>query len=108
MVTDQLEKALAKYESGYQTYFNAHTRAGQQMLDPAPRWALWPGSGTVSFGRSMKDVLADNRLKTIMIEIETVLSGGVIEEILCKHRFKEVMREQWADRTVFDVLYVRS
>ena len=57
---------------------------------------------------SMKDVLADNRLKTIMIEIETVLSGGVIEEILCKHRFKEVMREQWADRTVFDVLYVRS
>ena len=57
---------------------------------------------------NMDGVLADKRLKTIMIEIETILSGGVIEEILSKHRFKEVMREQWGDRTIFNVLYVRS
>ena len=56
----------------------------------------------------MNRVLAEKRLKTIMIEIETILSGGVIEEILSKHRFKEVMREQWGDRTIFNVLYVRS
>ena len=24
------------------------------MLDPAPRWAIWPGVGTVAFGESMK------------------------------------------------------
>jgi len=57
---------------------------------------------------NMDGVLADQRLKTIMIEIETILSGGVIEEILSKHRFKEVMREQWGDRTIFNALYVRS
>ena len=56
----------------------------------------------------MNRVLADKRLKTIMIEIETILSGGLIEEILSKHRFKEVMREQWGDRTIFNVLYVRK
>ena len=57
---------------------------------------------------SMTGILADKRLKTIMIEIETVLSGGVIEQILCDYEFKEVMREQWSDRTIFNVLYVRG
>ena len=56
----------------------------------------------------MNRVLADRRLKTIMIEIETILSGGLIEVILSKLQFKEVMREQWGDRTIFNVLYVRK
>ena len=57
---------------------------------------------------NMNSVLSDKRLKSLMIEIETVLSGGVIEEIVSRHGFKEVMREQWGDRTIFNVLYVRS
>ena len=56
----------------------------------------------------MNRVLAEKRLKTIMIEIETILSGGLIEAILSKLQFKEVMREQWGDRTIFNVLYVRK
>ena len=78
LVTDQPEKALAEYESDYQTYFDAHTRAGQQMLDPAPRWALWPGSGTVSFGRSMKDVhvVADIIEHTVEAIIQAECHGG--------------------------------
>ena len=56
----------------------------------------------------MDGVLAYKRLKTIMIEIETILRGRLIEEIISKHQFKEVMSGQWGDRTIFNVLYVRK
>ena len=58
--------------------------------------------------RNMSSVLADKRLKSLMIEIETILSGGLIEEVLDQHGFEEIMREQWGDRTIFNVLYARS
>ena len=57
---------------------------------------------------NMDGVLSDKRLKTITIEIETILSDGLIEEILSKHGFREVMKEQWSNRTIFNVLYVRK
>ena len=43
----------------------------------------------------MERPLADNRLESIMIEVETVLSNGVIEETLAAAGFKETLREQW-------------
>jgi hypothetical protein len=43
-----------------------------------------------------------------MIEIETVLSDGEIEQIMAEAGFVEVDREQWGDRTIFNVLFVRK
>ncbi|MCC7441793.1 MAG: bifunctional aldolase/short-chain dehydrogenase [Bdellovibrionales bacterium] len=38
------------YAAEYQAYFERNADGGQVMLDPAPRWAVWPGKGTVAFG----------------------------------------------------------
>jgi len=46
---------LDAYENAYQTYFEAHRTAGLICLDPAPRWAVWPGQGVVGFGKSHRD-----------------------------------------------------
>jgi rhamnose utilization protein RhaD (predicted bifunctional aldolase and dehydrogenase)/NAD(P)-dependent dehydrogenase (short-subunit alcohol dehydrogenase family) len=46
--------ALAAYGSAYRSYFEEHDDGSLTMLDPAPRWAIWRGVGTVAFGESMK------------------------------------------------------
>ena len=42
------------YGIAYQAYFQQHTNGQLKMLDPAPRWGVWPGHGTLSFDRSIK------------------------------------------------------
>jgi|TARA_Y100000294_G_C8333402_1_gene247677 hypothetical protein len=56
----------------------------------------------------MQTVLADPRLRTVLIEIESVLSNGFIETTMAKSGFTEVGREQWGSRSIFNVLYVRD
>ena len=43
--------AVTRYADEYCAYFTNHAR-GQTMLDSAPRWAVWPGYGVLSFGTS--------------------------------------------------------
>lgn len=49
------QKDLENYISDYHQYFKKHN-TGEQELDPAPRWSVWPGVGTISFGTSVKNV----------------------------------------------------
>ena len=42
-----------------------------------------------------------------MIEIETELSAGVIENIFASAGSREVMREQMAGRSIYNLLYER-
>ncbi len=50
---EAIEAALASYEAAYRAYFEANERGrGLTMLDPAPRWVLWPGQGTFAVGPS--------------------------------------------------------
>lgn len=51
---DDADAALAKYAEDYASYFQRHAN-GETMLDPAPRFAIWPGKGIVSFGDTLKD-----------------------------------------------------
>jgi len=46
---------LANFASEYKRYFEKNKRAGLSMLDCAPRWAVWPGIGTLSFAPSLKE-----------------------------------------------------
>tara|TARA_Y100001934_G_scaffold281708_2_gene392370 strand:- start:726 stop:1571 length:846 start_codon:yes stop_codon:yes gene_type:complete len=57
---------------------------------------------------SMHNVLADSRLRTVLIEIESILSNGFIEETMAQAGFTEMGREQWGNRSIFNVLYVRD
>ena len=50
------EEDVARYTAAYQTYFDRHSDGALTRLDPAPRWALWPGVGRVGFGASPKEI----------------------------------------------------
>ncbi len=57
---DDHAASVQKFADDYAAYFTKHA-SGQTMLDPAPRFAIWPGQGIVSFGDTLKDakVVAD-------------------------------------------------
>lgn len=43
------------YAKNYKFYFDRHANGKLKCLDLAPRWAVWPEHGLVSFGRSIKE-----------------------------------------------------
>jgi rhamnose utilization protein RhaD (predicted bifunctional aldolase and dehydrogenase)/NAD(P)-dependent dehydrogenase (short-subunit alcohol dehydrogenase family) len=57
---DDHEASIQAFATSYESYFKAHAN-GQTMLDAAPRFAIWPGNGIVSFGDTLKDakIVAD-------------------------------------------------
>lgn len=52
--------SVQKYADDYTAYFERNA-SGQTRLDPAPRFAIWPGHGLVSFGDTLKEanIVAD-------------------------------------------------
>ena len=52
-----------EYVSAYGEYFERHTDGSLSRLDPAPRWALWPGLGNVAFGANPQEITAIDDIK---------------------------------------------
>ncbi len=52
---------VENYAGAYRNYFQRHASQGLTCLDPAPRWIVWPGHGTVALGTSCVDaeIVAD-------------------------------------------------
>jgi rhamnose utilization protein RhaD (predicted bifunctional aldolase and dehydrogenase) len=48
------EAAINAFAENYRQYFERHTDGQLTQLDAAPRWAVWPGYGTLAFDRSIK------------------------------------------------------
>ena len=61
------EKSVEKFVKDYEKYFGKHTNGKLMQLDPAPRWAVWPGHGIVAFAKSLEDakIVADISQHTI-------------------------------------------
>jgi rhamnose utilization protein RhaD (predicted bifunctional aldolase and dehydrogenase)/NAD(P)-dependent dehydrogenase (short-subunit alcohol dehydrogenase family) len=55
-----IDASVQKFADDYQVYFDRNAK-GQTKLDGAPRFALWPNQGIVSFGDTLKDanIVAD-------------------------------------------------
>ncbi len=49
------QEDIHKYAIAYKKYFNEYNTEGLLSLDLAPRWAVWPGHGTFSFGTNVKN-----------------------------------------------------
>ncbi len=49
------EEDILNYAKKYKDYFNEFNNGDLIALDPAPRWAVWPGHGTLSFGTTVKN-----------------------------------------------------
>lgn len=56
VVSDDQQGDLDKYVDDYNVYFKDHNKEDLTRLDPAPRWGVWPGYGTLAFGPSVKHV----------------------------------------------------
>ena len=50
------ERDVGAYVAAYGDYFDSHTDGSLSRLDAAPRWALWPGVGSVAFGPNPKEI----------------------------------------------------
>ena len=55
MIDQNPKKDIERFAKEYQRYFTRHASAGLKPLDPAPRWAVWPGYGTISFGTTLTE-----------------------------------------------------
>lgn len=47
------ETAVDQYRAEYKKYFKLFKFDGLKILDTAPRWAVWPGVGSVVFGQTL-------------------------------------------------------
>lgn len=56
LLNQSIEAAVEQFVANYQAYFARHQQADLQCLDQAPRWAVWPNHGTVSFGTTPKQL----------------------------------------------------
>ena len=56
MLGDDPAADVARFSDQYRDYFARHASPALEALDPAPRWIVWPGRGTLAAGASMKDV----------------------------------------------------
>lgn len=50
-----LTAEVHRYAEAYRAYFGRNAGPDDHMLDPAPRWVVWPGQGIVAFGRTARD-----------------------------------------------------
>jgi NAD(P)-dependent dehydrogenase (short-subunit alcohol dehydrogenase family) len=47
--------AVREFAEAYADYYRRHAAESLTMLDPAPRWAVWPGRGIIAFGATVAD-----------------------------------------------------
>lgn len=54
ILSDDTDESINAYASDYKKYFDEFCTVDLICLDTAPRWGVWPGFGTISFGKDMK------------------------------------------------------
>ena len=78
VLSDDHEEDIANYVEEYMNYFNEFNNGDLIALDPAPRWAVWPRHGTLSFGTSVKNnkVIRDISSHTMTAIFQAEQLGG--------------------------------
>ncbi|PCE64652.1 bifunctional aldolase/short-chain dehydrogenase [Sediminicola luteus] len=74
---DDFEANLEAYVTDYIRYYKEHNE-GEKELDPAPRWVVNPGKGTVSLGRAIKNlkIIGDITAHTMQGQYNAEQLGG--------------------------------
>lgn len=55
MVSEHPDEDVKSFGNDYRDYFERNNPGNLTCLDPAPRWAVWPGRGTLAFGANCKE-----------------------------------------------------
>ncbi|MGZ3722705.1 MAG: bifunctional aldolase/short-chain dehydrogenase, partial [Bdellovibrionales bacterium] len=65
MILDsEIETSLRNFVDNYHAYFASNEMPGLKELDPCPRWAVWPGAGTLNIATSAKALRITDDLTT--------------------------------------------
>jgi len=78
VVGDDVDESVSRFIDDYKHYFLDNADGRQTCLDPAPRWAVWPGRGVLSFGASRAEagIVSDIARHTVRaIQWGEALSG---------------------------------
>ncbi len=73
------QQEITEYVERYHDYFQRNNKGKElSCLNPAPCWAVWPGNGCISFGRSCReaDIVADISAHTRPAIRSAELLGG--------------------------------
>ncbi len=72
------DAAVSAFGDDYRAYFARNASSDLTCLDPAPRWAVWPGQGTLAFGASVKEagIIADIAAHTLRAIQHAECLGG--------------------------------
>ncbi|MGE0787702.1 MAG: bifunctional aldolase/short-chain dehydrogenase [Sandaracinaceae bacterium] len=73
IVGDEPEDEIAAYADAYRAYFARNASDDHVMLDPAPRFAVWKGTGVVALG---KDAKAARQISDIARHTARVVQQG--------------------------------
>jgi rhamnose utilization protein RhaD (predicted bifunctional aldolase and dehydrogenase)/NAD(P)-dependent dehydrogenase (short-subunit alcohol dehydrogenase family) len=70
VIINRGEPDIQEYARAYKNYFDRHNNGKLKCLDLAPRWAVWPGRGVITFGRQMNEAqivsdIADHTMKAV-------------------------------------------
>jgi len=55
ILDEEPDAAVSAYGDDYRAYFARNAADNLACLDPAPRWAVWPGQGVLAFGGSVRE-----------------------------------------------------
>jgi rhamnose utilization protein RhaD (predicted bifunctional aldolase and dehydrogenase) len=55
LIGGDIEADIARFADDYRAYFARYAEPRHLMLDPAPRWGVWRGIGTLAFGPTVKN-----------------------------------------------------
>ena len=78
VIASDIKKSIDKYAADYIKYFNKYSSNEMTMLDPAPRWAVLPRKGILTFGCNKKEltIVKDIVKHTIKTILKTELAFG--------------------------------
>ena len=89
------QQSLDNFSAAYEAYFERNTNGEQRCLDSAPRWAVWPGHGTVSFGDDLTESgiisdIVEHTVKAIQFAENLIIEGssGGWQPVSEKHLFE--------------------
>ena len=78
VVGKDLDAGIERYAKDYRAYFDRNREGDITALDPAPRWVVWPGRGTIALGRTLVDatIARDIVAHTVPAIARAELLGG--------------------------------
>jgi len=78
IVGEDAVASVSAFADAYRSYFARNNHDALTCLDPAPRWAVWPGRGTLAFGTSAGEcgIISDISSHTLQAITRAESLGG--------------------------------